>query len=125
MGDFAQNGMVATLHDFGTRTTEQLEHELRVFSGYRPMELILPSLYSELEGDALAHIVEEISQIDYLGHVIIGLDRADRDQYEHAYSFFSKLNKPFSLLWNDGPRLRTIQAAVSYTHLTLPTICSV
>ena len=43
MGDFAQNGMVATLHDFGTRTTEQLEHELRVFSGYRPMELILPT----------------------------------------------------------------------------------
>ena len=69
MGDFAQNGMVATLHDFGTRTTEQLEQELRVFSGYRPMELILPSLYSELEGDALAHILEEVSQIDYLGPV--------------------------------------------------------
>ena len=117
MGDFAQNGMVATLHDFGTRTTEQLEHELRVFSGYRPMELILPSLYSELEGDALAHIVEEISQIEYLGHVIIGLDRADRDQYEHSYSFFSKLNKPFSLLWNDGPRLRTIQAELEDRNL--------
>ena len=117
MGDFAQNGVVATLHDFGTRTTEQLEHELRVFSGYRPMELILPSLYSELEGDALAHIVEEISQIDYLGHVIIGLDRADRDQYEHAYSFFSKLNKQFSLLWNDGPRLRSIQAELEDRNL--------
>jgi glucosyl-3-phosphoglycerate synthase len=109
MGDFAQNGAIATLHDFGTRTTEELESELSVFSGYRPMELILPSLYSELEGDALGHIVEEISKTSYLGHIVIGLDRADRDQYEHAYSFFSRLKTPFSLLWNDGPRLRAIQ----------------
>ena len=28
MGDFAQNGAIATLHDFGTRTTEELESEL-------------------------------------------------------------------------------------------------
>ena len=109
MGDFAQNGAIATLHDFGTRTTEELESELAVFSGYRPMELILPSLYSELEGDALEHIVKEISKTSYLGHIVIGLDRANRDQYEHAYSFFSRLKTPFSLLWNDGPRLRAIQ----------------
>ena len=81
MGDFAQNGAIATLHDFGTRTTEELESELAVFSGYRPMELILPSLYSELEGDALEHIVKEISKTSYLGHIVIGLDRANRDQY--------------------------------------------
>lgn len=110
MGDFAQNGIVTTLHDFGTRDTATLESELKVFSGYRPMELILPSLFSELEGPALAHIVDEISQIDYVGHVVIGLDRATQEQYEYAYSFFAKLNKPFSILWNDGPRLKAIQA---------------
>ena len=108
MGDFAQNGFVTTLHNFGTKSVQQLEEELKTFSGYRPMELILPSLYSELEGPALKHIVEQISQIDYISHVIIGLDKADKEQFLHASHFFSKLNKPFSLLWNDGPRLRAI-----------------
>ena len=108
MGDFAQNGSVATLHNFGTRTLEQVEDDLKLFSGYRPMELILPSLYSELEGPALKDIVRHLSQVKYLNHVIIGLDKADREQYEHAYSFFKNLNQPFSLIWNDGPRMKTI-----------------
>ena len=109
MGDFYQNGTIATLHDFGSRTTEEMEAELKVFSAYRPMEIILPCLFSELEGNALPHIVEEISRTDYLNHVVIGLDRADRDQYEYAYEFFTNLNQPFSILWNDGPRLKAIQ----------------
>ena len=109
MGDFFQNGTIATLHDFGSRTTEELEAELKLFSAYRPMEIILPCLFSELEGDALPHIVEEISRTDYLGHVVVGLDRADHDQFEYAYEFFTKLRQPFSILWNDGPRLKAIQ----------------
>ena len=108
MGDFAQNGSVATLHNFGTRTLEQVEADLKLFSGYRPMELILPSLYSELEGPALKDIVEHLGQVKYLNHVIIGLDKADREQYEHAYSFFKELKQPFSLIWNDGPRMKSI-----------------
>ena len=31
MGDFAQNGSVATLHNFGTRTLEQIEEDLKLF----------------------------------------------------------------------------------------------
>ena len=53
MGDFAQNGFVTTLHNFGTKSVQKFEEELKIFSGYRPMELILPSLYSELEGPVL------------------------------------------------------------------------
>ena len=61
MGEFFQNGTIATLHDFRSRTTEELEAELKIFSAYRPMEIVLPCLFSELEGDALPAIVEEIS----------------------------------------------------------------
>ena len=113
MGDFAQNGVVATLHDFGTRRVEEIEAELKIFSGYRPMELILPSLFSELEGPALANIVAEIAKTDYISHITIGLDRADKSQFEYAYSFFKDLKRPFSLLWNDGPRLKAIDAELA------------
>ena len=48
------------------------------------MELILPSLYSELEGDALPKIVSEISKTNYLNHIIIGLDKANKSQAQKA-----------------------------------------
>ena len=77
MGDFSQNGIISSLHDFGTKSTKDIEKDLLKFSKERKMELILPSLYSELEGDALPKIVNEISKINYISHVIIGLDKAN------------------------------------------------
>ena len=108
MGDFSQNGIVANLHDFSTRTTDQIEKDLEKFSKTRPMELILPCLYSELEGDALPKIVNEISKTNYLNHIIIGLDKANKLQAKNAWKFFKKLKVPFSILWNDGPKLKKL-----------------
>ena len=65
MSDFSQNGVVSTLHDFKTKSTTVIESELSKFSKQRKMELILPCLYSELEGTALPKIVEEISKTKY------------------------------------------------------------
>ncbi len=108
MGEFSQNGVVANLHDFSTRTTYQIEKDLEKFSKTRPMELILPCLYSELEGDALPKIVNEISKTKYLNHIIIGLDKANKLQAKKAWKFFKKLKVPFSILWNDGPKLKKL-----------------
>ena len=72
------------------------------------MELILPCLYSELEGNALPNIVEEISKTKYLDHIIVGLDKANEKQAKKAWKFFKKLKTPFSLLWNDGPALKKL-----------------
>ena len=73
MSDFSQNGVVSTLHDFNTKSTAVIENELSKFSKQRKMELILPCLYSELEGTALPKIVEEISKTKYLDHIILSL----------------------------------------------------
>ena len=62
MSDFYQDGTISTLHDFGTKSTKDLEKDLLNFSKERKMELILPCLYSELKGDALPKIVNEISK---------------------------------------------------------------
>ena len=108
MSDFSQNGIISSLHDFGTKSTKDIEKDLLKFSKERKMELILPSLYSELEGDALPRIVSEISKVNYLSHIIIGLDRANKKQADKAHKFFKKLKTPFSILWNDGPRLKKL-----------------
>ncbi len=108
MSDFSQNGIISTLHDFGTKTTSEIEKELLSFSKLRKMELILPCLYSELEGTALPKIVKEISKTEYLDHIIVGLDKANSKQAKKAWKFFKKLNMPFSILWNDGPNLKKL-----------------
>ena len=105
MSEFSQNGVVATLHDFSNRDVNELEQDLKKFSKDRKMELILPCLFSELEGKALPNIVNEISKTNYLNHIIIGLDSANEEQARKAWNFFKKLGHPFTILWNDGPNL--------------------
>ena len=94
MSDFFQNGIISTLHDFGTKSTSSIETDLHKFSKERKMELILPCLYSELEGSALPNIVEEISKTKYLNHVIIGLDKAYKEIFssKNLHDNLSKIN---------------------------------
>ena len=117
MGDFSQNGIVSTLHDFGTKSTNEIEKDLLNFSKERKMELILPCLYSELEGAALPNIVDQISKTKYLNHVIIGLDKASESQAKKAWKFFKKINVPFTILWNDGPKLKKLDNELKKKNL--------
>ena len=117
MSDFYQNGSVATLHNLGQRSIEDLEEELRGFSEHRPMGLVLPSLYSELQTDALEGIVQELKKVDYLEQIIIGLDRASEDEYRHSLEYFNRLPQDHRVLWNDGPRLREIDKMLDSMNL--------
>ncbi len=110
MADFHQNGIITTLHNLDHRSLEEIEAELVRFSHQRPMALILPSLFSELQTEALPNIVKHLQQVPYLSQIVIGLDRADQQQYEYALNFFSTLPQKHRVLWNDGPRLRAIDA---------------
>jgi glucosyl-3-phosphoglycerate synthase len=108
MADFYQNGIITTLHNLANRSVEDLEAELVDFAKQRSMGLILPSLYSELEGDALPKIIDQIKEVPYLSEIVIGLDRADEQQYRDALKFFGKLPQHHRVLWNDGPRLKAL-----------------
>jgi glucosyl-3-phosphoglycerate synthase len=115
--DFFQNGTITTLHKLCRRPIEEMETELKGFSAERPMALILPSLYSELEGPALPKIVDELKQAHYIGDIIVGLDQADEQQFDHARRFFSELPQDVHILWNDGPWLREIDAELQAQKL--------
>ncbi len=108
MADFYQNGTVTTLHNLAQRKPQELADELLEFSKTRSLGLILLSLFSELEGKALPDIIEKIKGVKYLSEIVIGLDRADADEYRQALSFFGELPQHHRVLWNDGPRLQAI-----------------
>ncbi len=115
--DFFQNGTITTLHKLCRRSIEEMEAELKAFSAERPMALILPSLYSELEGPALPKIVEELKHATYISEIIVGLDQANENQFEHAKAFFSVLPQNVHILWNDGSWLREIDAQLQAQDL--------
>lgn len=117
MADFYQNGIITTLHNLSDRPLAAIEDELYQFSHKRPMTLILPSLFSELEGDALPKIIEQLKSVHYLSEIIIGLDQANAEQFEYAKHFFAKLPQKHRILWNDGPRLKAVDAQLKAHNL--------
>lgn len=119
MGDFYQNGVITTLHNLSrdSVSTEELEAQMVEFSKVRPLSLVLPSLYSELQGPALANILEHLAKVPYLKQIVIGLDRATEEEYTHALKFFSRLPQNVKVLWNDGPRLQALDAELKKAGL--------
>ena len=117
MTDFYQNGSITTLHNLGERSTADLEQDLLQFSERRPLGLILPSLYSEIDTPALPAIIKELQSVPYLSQIVIGLDRATEEEYRHSLSFFADLPQHHRVLWNDGPRLKALDARLQSAGL--------
>ena len=118
MSDFHQNGQIATLHNLRTTDVTWLESQLTNFAKERKIWLILPSLFSELEGEALPAILDELSHATYIDHIVIGLDRADKKQYQYALEFFARLPQDHTVLWNDGPRLQAVDSTLTKLGLS-------
>ena len=97
-----------------------MEAELTSFGQRRPIGLVLPSLYSELSGPALENIVSELAKVPYLEQIVIGLDRANADEYAHAKDYFSRLPQNHVVLWHDGPRLTALDAELAEMGLAPP-----
>ena len=113
MADFHQNGNIAQFHNLRSRPVDELEYELTTFAQTRKISLILPCLYSELEGPALANILSELAKVPYLHHIVIGLDRATEAEYRHARDFFSVLPQSHRVVWNDSPRMQALGAQLT------------
>jgi glucosyl-3-phosphoglycerate synthase len=103
MSDFYQTGVVPTFHRLGKLHLERMESELAEFNSQRPIALVLPSLYSELEGPALKSILEEIKLVPYLHEIVVTMGMTDKDQFKKAKEFFSILPQRIRVIWNTGP----------------------
>jgi glucosyl-3-phosphoglycerate synthase len=115
MADFHQGGILPTFHKLGNPNLEKIEAELAWYANERPIALVLPSLYSELEGEALKRILEELKHVKYINEIVVTLGPCSKEEFEHAKRFFSVLPQTTKLIWNNGDRLsevyRTIESA--------------
>ncbi|MEE9200490.1 MAG: hypothetical protein V3V45_03500, partial [Candidatus Brocadiales bacterium] len=108
MGDFCQFGDITTLHRIGEGQLDRMEADLLHYSRTRPIALVLPTIYSELEGKALPHIVEELAKVKYINQIIIALGRFTEEQFKFSQKFFSQLPQDVTLILNDGERVKKL-----------------
>jgi glucosyl-3-phosphoglycerate synthase len=103
MGDFYQDVHITTFHSLGSlMKLDKIESIIRQYTPNRPIALIIPSLFSELQGEALPKIVEELKDSDYIKRIVVTLDKATKKEFEFAKQFFSGLPQDTKILWNDG-----------------------
>jgi glucosyl-3-phosphoglycerate synthase len=117
VSDFYQVGVVATFHRLGSQNLAKLEEELSWYSHERPIALVLPSLYSELSGDALPAIVRQLKEVKYVREIVVGLALASPREYQHARKFFSELPQKTTIIWQEGPRVSALYKAIEEAGL--------
>ncbi len=108
MADFFQTGSMATLHRLGTPDLARLESELIEFSTERPLALVLPCHVKELGTPALRDLIAVLKDVPYIRQIVVGIDGADAKDWKRACKTFAALPQTTTLLWNDGPRIKSL-----------------
>ncbi|MBC8412570.1 glycosyl transferase [bacterium] len=119
MAVFHQGGILPTFHRLGSPSLEKIEAELAWYSQERPVALVLPSLYSELEGPALKGIVNELKQVKYLKEIIVTLGPCTKAEFTKARKYFSVLPQKTMLIWNNGKCISEVHKTIKAAQLSL------
>lgn len=117
MSDFYQTGVVATFHKLGKGNLEEIESKLESYARERPIALVLPSLYSELAGDALSRIIDQLKEVKYIKEIVVTLGPTSDREFQNAKQFFSVLPQKTSIIWNSGKRMKKIYRAIEAEDL--------
>lgn len=114
MPDFHQPILLPTLHHLADTKLEEREALLAGFSKRKPVALVIPALYAELEGKALPLMMKQLSRARYVRRVVISMNGMNAAQHRRALRFFqSRLDGvPHTVLWNDGPQLDALHLEV-------------
>jgi len=109
MADFYQTGVIATFHRFGNIDLKRMESELTEFSRHRPIALVLPSTYAELEASPIKQIMKEIKEVPYLNEIVVTMGRTNQKQFTRAKEFFSSFPQRTRIIWNTGPGIEELR----------------
>ncbi len=112
MSDFIQDRKITNLQMINQRALYDIESEIEVFSYDRKITLLLPSLYSEFDGDAMPKIIRSLENVPYIHRLVLSLDQASEAEFEAVKEMFRGFNYDVQIIWQDSPRIRAL-----YDHL--------
>lgn len=115
MPDFHQPILLPTLHHLAETDLEEREALLRELADAKPIALVIPALYAEIERKALPRMLKELSSVTYLSKVVFSMNVMTAAEYAKAKRFFERRlpGIPHEVLWNDGPELDTLHREVA------------
>ena len=109
MPDFAQTGLVTTLHDLRTGDLESVETLLREITHDYKLGLVLPVTGADMRAEPFTKIVEELVEADYVKTIAVALGLAPTlDDYREACEKVAPLGDQAKVVWTDGPRFHAI-----------------
>lgn len=103
--DLYQHG-VTTLHDLQPERRGHARALVQRHAPTRPPALVLPMLYSEMEGPALLGIRQGLQRADFLNEIVVALTAKDMEEVDRVRRFFSGLPSPVHVLWCEGPEVQ-------------------
>ncbi|HDM67358.1 MAG TPA: glucosyl-3-phosphoglycerate synthase [Thermoplasmatales archaeon] len=98
---------IATLHDFNVNK-EELIKSVKDAVVERPVSLVMPMLYQEMNNDALVGIKKGLNKCTYLKEVIIPLSAKNEKEFTEVKRFFSDLRIPHLIMWCNGPKIEKL-----------------
>jgi glucosyl-3-phosphoglycerate synthase len=102
-----QQEKIATLHDFNVNKKTLMK---AVSDGVveRPVSVVMPMLYREINSDALETIKKGLDKCTYLKEIIIPLAAQNQKEFNHVKRFFSDLKVPHLIMWCNGPKVEKL-----------------
>jgi glucosyl-3-phosphoglycerate synthase len=119
MSDFYQTGVVSTLHRLGKSNLEDLEAELLKHVQHRPVALILPTTFSDSQGEAFKNILKCLTGVRYLEEIVVVMNRTDTMEFRQAKKFLSELDFKIQIVWSSGPRIGELYKLLEKNELFL------
>ncbi|MEC9036702.1 MAG: glycosyl transferase [Verrucomicrobiota bacterium] len=118
MSDFYQHRLVTTLHQLADPSFNDQQEQLKEYTKEKPITLVMPALYSEVEGPALPGILDHLEKVEFINEVVISMNGMNSDQFIKAKEFFSRLPQKHFIIWNDGPRVSEIYNELKESQIT-------
>ena len=107
MSDFAQPGVVTTLHDLRRLQADNLERLLVEATETEKLGLILPVTASDMRAEPFRRIVAELKGVSFVHRILVTLGAApNREDYLEALERVAPLGDLVRVLWTDGPKIR-------------------
>ncbi len=117
MSDFFQSGAVATFHRLRS-DIQNLENDLLEFSQDHGITLILPSLYSEIQGPGLEKIIRELQEVKYIREIAFTLGPSNKSQFKEVKKCLSRLPQKVTIIWNTGSRIQSLYDKLAENKLS-------
>ena len=103
MSDFHQFGPVTAIPLLAARDPEEMEQRLEELTERFPVSLVIPMIPGEMDRPALARMLDELCQVNWIDTLVISLNRSTPEDYRRAFEYFDRYQGRKMVLWNESP----------------------